>query len=264
MRRKIIRVLVAHSDSTVLRYLSIEIPRAFDALGIYAHIITSKTFNDTKKMIKKENVDVFCICFNWEDEQGHGEDLIELIEKTSIHQSTIVMMENNDVDYRLRITDEYYPILCPTKEMLFSNLDRYLRKTLKRIAPYIQEVIIPTHTDVIRFYLEEVPYAYGHAGKTTIHIYDFDVKRYKTIEIPLSITNFLARYDKFNMFLKCHRDYAVNRTMIRKVRKSREDQCIELIYPNEKNYPVEIPMSDSGKKLVIKAMNTVVKGADLE
>lgn len=263
MRKRAIKVLIAHNDSNVLRYLSIQISREFEVLGIYAHILIATTFKETKKIIEREDIDISCFDCHWEDEVGHGEDLIVLIKRIARHQTIIAIMDNVDTNYRLKLYDKYAPILCPTRKLLFSSLRGYLEKTLLGLRSYYQEVVINTHLKVIRFYIEEIAYLKGHAGKTTVFIYDFDAKKYKSIEITLSITNFLAKYDKLGGFLKCHRDYAVNRMMVRFIRKSREYQCIELIYNDEKNYPVEIPMSESGKKNVIKEMDKKVEGAVL-
>jgi len=264
MRREIIKVLAAHSDLNILRYLSVEIPKVFALLDIYAHIITATTFKETRKRIEKEESDVACIDFNWEGSDGHGEDLIEFIKRVTPHQAIIAIMENHNAKYRLEISDKYYPILCPTKKMLFSDLKGYLEKTMKNLRPYSQKIDFETHTKWISFNLEEVAYLYGHAGKTIVFIYDFGAKKCREIEIPISITNFLAKYDRLNIFIRCHRDYAANRMMIRFVHKSRESMYIELIFLSENKYPLEIPMSESYKKWVMKQMKISAKGVDLK
>ena len=262
MGKEIIKLFIAHNDPNVLRYLSVETPREFEILGAYAHIATAATFRGANERVEKEYFDIYFIDFNWEDEDGHGEALIEFIKKIAPYQAIIVIFDDTD-DCRLKLYDKYYPIICPSKEMLFSNLGEYLEKALLSLTSHSREVVINTQPKFIRFYLEEVAYIYGHAGKTIIFIYDFDAKKYKEQELPLTLTSFLAKYNKSGDFLRCHRDYAVNRLMIRFVHKSREHQCIELIYRDENDYPIEIPMSDSGKKSVIKEMNREMEGIGL-
>ena len=262
MRRKTIKVLIAYDDPTILQYLSIEIPRSYATLNVYVHLITATTFKKTKEIIERQEIDIPFIGFNWEDEDGMGADLIELIRKKSPQQLIVAILENQNSHRQLKNPDRYYPIMYPTRDLFFSELVTYLEQTLLNLTPQTQQLIIDTHTKVIHFNLEEIAYIYGHGGKTTIFTYDFDAKNYREFEVPVSLTHFLAKYNKSNAFIKCHRDYAVNWTMIRFVHKSREYQFIELIDHDENDYPVVTPMSDSFKKSVLKAMTK--KGVDWE
>ncbi|MCL1990609.1 MAG: LytTR family transcriptional regulator DNA-binding domain-containing protein [Defluviitaleaceae bacterium] len=251
MKKVIIRVLIAHSDPNVLRYLSDKAPTIFASLGLYAHIITTTTFKETRKTIEREDIDISCFYFDWEDEAGHGEDLIELIKKIAPHQTMITVMDHEDHKYQAILFQKYYPILCLTKKTLFSNIKGFFSKAALNLRPCFQIIDIDTNIKTVRFYLEEVAYVHGHAGKTTLHLYDFVRNLSKEIEIPLSITHFLTKHNQSNTLLRCHRDYAVNKMMIRHVHKSREAQCIELIYTEPNGYPMEISMSESYKKAVL-------------
>jgi len=266
LQRKIIKVLIAYNEPKFLRYLAIEIPRKYGALGVYAHIITASTFTDTVKAIEQAEIDVYCIDFNWENERGHGEDLITLIKKTAPHQTVIAIMDDEEPNYQViaNLANQYYPILAPTKTAFFADIKGYLEKSLLHLSPYTQIVTLDTRSKTIRFYLEEIAYLYGHDGQTTVFVYNSQINKYQKIKIPISITNFLAKYDKSGIFIRCHRDYAVNHWMIRFVHKPRAHRCIELIYKDERDYPVEIPISDSySKQKPLQDLLRPVKGVVL-
>jgi len=260
MREKVVKILIAYDDPTILQYLVTKISKLCASLNVYAQFITSSTFKETKKIIERYELDIPFVGFNWENEDGTGADLVELIRKKSPQQLIVAILENQNSRLQLKNPDKYYPIMYPTRDLFFSELDYYLKQALESLPDSAEKFVIDTHAKVIQLDLAEIAYVYGNGGKVIIFVYDFESKSYEEIEVPMTLTRFLEGYNRSNTFIKCHRNYAVNKRVIRFVHKSREHQCIELIYSDERDYPVEIPMSDSFKKLVLRAMEGVDSG----
>jgi len=251
-KRERVSVLLAHHDLRILRYLSIELHRSTD---IQLQLLTARTIKETQDIIKAGLADISYIDFGFD--RGHGEDLITMIRKRNPYHPIIAIMETADKDYRLKILDEYYPVICVTIEVLLPKLDVYFKRAMLDLRASPLRIALEGIDEIEVVDLDEICdiTSIKNTKYLEVRLYDFKNKVYKTVMHRSTLDEFGEEFNDY--FVRCHHGRLVSKRAIQKIFPAREDNEIVLLYPDEFGDPVTVAMSEGRKKEVLKKMKGV-------
>lgn len=243
MAKKTLRtILVVEDDEKISAKIHSHILNVFNR---QVQIKEAKTMKDAEKVLDQGMVDISIIDFALPD--GDGENLIARIRKESRYHPIIAQTTNVDMQYRIKIYEQYYPIMYITKDVLFERLTECLTWAVADLefrAPHRLSV----SSAIGSMDINEVCYIKRMMNTNHLHVelYDFDQEAYKSVEIKnMSLAQFMKKYNKTGYFIRCHNSYIVNKKMIKDVDRTNSE--IVMLHPCKDGYLVRVEMSVNGK-----------------
>ena len=89
-----------------------------------------------------------------------------------------------------------------------------------------------------------------------VEFYDLEKNEYQTIEMKnMSLEKFMREYNESGIFLRCHREYIVNKKMVKKINIILSD--ITLLYEGKNGRVLHIPIGMAYKKDVLSQLRGI-------
>lgn len=213
-------------------------------------VLSAKTFAEAKEILKLGVAEIWLVDFGLPD--GNGEELIKLIRAQSTRIPIIAQTVITDLEYKVKIFENYERIKYLTKDTLFTQLTKAIFWARDEISYDLDYFIsVPGKGYLESLSIHEIVYVMKLPGTQglLLKLYDFEKKAYHDLEIKgMGLGQFLDENNKLGVFLRTHQSFVVNKKMIEIVYHM-ADQIL-MLYREEKDREIFVPIGPTYKRAV--------------
>jgi len=254
MKEKLVRILICAKDTKLADRILWTVRETFPRDLYFQTIIKKTQFQPVWDIIEAGFADIIVI--GTELSGGDAEDLIELAIKKNPKQPIIVYLQDEDEHVELNLRRKYRKnIDIVTQDELFEGLKTPLRDAYNDVLDYKSRHIV--FSDLI-FKVDEILFIKADGNYIEVTIYDFVKKTFRSINKKMSMKVFEGEYNTERDFVRCHASYIVNVRMIVGTVKVGNSLYLVLDIKDENGDPIEIPVSATYRKDVLKRLKGLI------